>query len=58
MSKAHLKRGASSTGEKRQAKAPSFKAIFDCRREKGLGMSSNLKASKKHFAKFCSYKLH
>jgi hypothetical protein len=29
MSKAHLKRGAFSTGAKRHAKAPSFKAIFD-----------------------------
>jgi hypothetical protein len=37
MSKAHLKRGAFSTGVKRKVEAPSFKTIFDWRREKGLG---------------------
>jgi hypothetical protein len=34
-----LKREASSTGENRPAKAPSFKTIFDWRREKGEGLS-------------------
>jgi hypothetical protein len=43
MSEAHLKRGAFSTGEKHCVRAPSFKTIFDWRREKGLGMSQNQK---------------
>jgi hypothetical protein len=43
MSRAHLKRGAFSTGVKRKVKAPSFKTIFDWRREKGLGDESKPK---------------
>jgi hypothetical protein len=51
MSKAHLKRGAFSTGEKRPAEAPSFKTIFDWRREKGFGDEFKLKSEQKAFCK-------
>jgi hypothetical protein len=60
MSKAHLQREAFSTGEKHRAKAPSFKAIFDCCREKGgvylggyadEGDESKLKTEQKPFCK-------
>ena len=51
MSRAHLKRGAFSTSEKHRAKAPSFKAIFNCRREKGFGDESKLKSEQKPYCK-------
>jgi hypothetical protein len=40
-----LKEGLSQPVKKHRAKAPSFKTIFDWRREKGLGMSQNSKAA-------------
>jgi hypothetical protein len=43
ISQAHLKKGAFSTNEKRCVKAPSFKTIFDWRREKGFGDELELK---------------
>jgi hypothetical protein len=54
MSQAHLKRGLPQLVKEHWVKAPSFKAIFDWHREKGLGMSSNIKASKNLFAKVYS----